>query len=536
MAEYYRAIFTIDREERRGLELLDEVILCVRRWAAQEFGVPYRVDKVRGQWGNEEGMLRLYGGKLHEAEFFGLIWERRASADSDSLCRISLRLATEGGDAEADIEVQGVESNGGEVRAEHQARAPSFLNTLAERFDCNVGGRRLKMDATSVPLPEADAFIENELFHTDRRMPLVVVSGKDSEIYKREADGLQAQLIGLARVFNYDHDTAWNIARNLPRSLRCYDGAVRLYSPGCSKDDVSQQHPYWMREDAEKLGGQFWKILRDECVNRVSRHGRRRLFAQVRSQIQQDETNRLEAKIDQLEQGTSESESDTWDELLELLSEPLDEADGVSKGKYNLLLKNARALRNRGDTLKFKNEQLLQELEKLQAGVSQPNQPALEEHAVDENEELSPTFQSVQEAVEYAAENLSGLCFFPNAFKSAKSENTRGYDKHAPLIFDAVRVLNECAEKRGKGGLGMGLEQWFRNRSVDFSDESKATKREFANERRFEDDETGEHTLMTRHIKLLHNDIRIHVKWDKQNSKYLIGHIGEHLPTSTDPH
>ena len=536
MAEYYRAIFTIDREDRRGLELLDEVSLYIRQWADQEFGVPYRVDEVRGEWPGKEGTLRLYNRKLNASGISGLIWERQDAAEIDSLWRLSLRLATDGNDVEADVEIQGIEDSKESISSEHQARPPSFLKTVVERFECSVADRLLKTAAVHVPLSEADTFIENELLRADRRLPLVVVSGRDADTYSKEADKLQEQLIGLARVFNYDHDTAWNIAKNLPRSLRCYDGAVRLYSPGCSKDDISQQHPYWMREDAEKLGGQFWKILRDECVNRVSSHGRRRLFAQVRSQIQQEDTSRLEAKSKQLEQGTAENETDTLDELLEMFLDTQEDLDGVSKGRYDALLTVARAQRNKADKLVLENERLRESIDQLRAGEIQYGDLPLEEQIIDESYDLSPSFQSVLEVVEFASENLDGLRFLPDAFKTAGSNYTSGYDKHASVIFDAIKVLNECAEKRSKGGLGMSLKQWFSDRSVEFSDESKSTKRKLADKRRFEDDESDEHILMTQHVKLLQNDIRIHVKWDKPNSKYLIGHIGEHLPTSNDPH
>lgn len=244
MAEYYRAIFTINREGRRRLQLLDDLGIFIRQWAVEKFGVPYQMDKEWGEWSGKKGNLRLYIRKLNDTGLSGFIWERQDAGDIDSIWRLSLRLATDGDDVEADIEVQGVESGEEPVRSEHQARPPSFLKTVVERFECSVGGRQLKMAATRVPVSEADAFIENELLRADRRMPLVVVSGRDANTYFKEANKLQEQLIGLARVFNYDHDTAWSIAKNLPRSLRCYDGAVRLYSPSCSKDDISQQHPF----------------------------------------------------------------------------------------------------------------------------------------------------------------------------------------------------------------------------------------------------------------------------------------------------
>ena len=515
---------------------MDELTEFIRIWAEESLGPPYQADQVRGERCGDNGKLRLFNHTLDLSGISGLEWKRLAPSVSNEEWRLSVRLATEGNDVEIDIEIQGVESIEKLINTELLVCPPSFLNILVDKFECSLDGFKMNCTATPILLQDSCHFAERELYVANRRTPIVVVSGRHAEEFSSEADRLQGQLLGIAKVFTYDHDTAWSIAKDLPRPLRCYDGAIRLYSPGCSKDDISQQHPYWMREDAEKLGGQFWKIIRDECIKRVSSHGRRRLFAQVRSRIQQDETDRLEARVDQFEQGTPESENDSWDELLEMFLEPPDDMDSVSKGKYNALLTVARAQRNKADNLVLENERLRYSLDQLRAGESQSSVLASEDQVIDENHDQPLSFQSVLEAVEFASENLSGLRFLRSAFETAKSGYTRTHDGQADEVYEALSVLNECAERRDKGGLGISLEKWFKSRKVEFSNEAKATIRKFSDERRFQDDEIGEHILMTQHLKLLHNDIRIHVKWDKSNSKYLIGHIGEHLPTSTDPH
>ncbi len=536
MAEYYRAIFTISGEKRQGLELLDEVEFCVRQWAAEEFGDSYQEE--RGELEGRKGTLRPNDRKLNEAGFLSLVWERRESDGLGSHWRLSLRLATDGNDIESDIEVQGVESDGKAVSWEYMARPPVFLKTLVERFDCNVDGRPLKTTAIHVPLAKADAFAKEELLNADRRMPLVVVSGKDAKTYSEEADRLQSQLIGVARVFNYDHDTAWNIAKDLPRSLRCYDGAVRLYSPGCSEGDISQQHPYWMRDDVDKLAGRFWPMLRDECVNRVSRRGRRRLFAPVRELIWEEDKRKLENKVEMAEQSQTEKEGKLLDEALEIIEpvidESLDNAGFVRSARFDAAIRVAKAQRNRADRLEEDKKQLKQQLALLERGalpVAYPNEP---EEASSVDTPATDGFVSVFEAVQHADKVLNGLRFLPNAFDTAKSEYTREFDGQASKMYDALLILNECAEKRPKG-LGMGLDVWFRRKYVDFSDESKPTREKFFKERTFYDDKSECYVTMMRHIKILNNDIRIHVRWEKDEGKWLVGYIGRHLRTVTDP-
>ena len=538
MDEYYRTIFTISSEKRRGLELLDDVGLCIRQWAVGEFGEPYAGEE-RGEWEDENGRLRVYSRKLNASGLSGLVWERQDAVDLDARWRLSLRFATAGNDVEADIEAQGIESNGETTLHEHLGSPLLVLKNLVERFGCSLDGKELEITAVNVPLQDVATFVEDDLFNVDRQMPLVVVSGSNSDDHAKDADELQMQVLGLARVFTYSHDTAWNIAKDLPSSLRCYDGAVRLYSPGCSVGDVSQQHPYWMRDDVDKLAGRFWLMLRRECVNRVPRHGWIRLFAQVREALRKEDIRELENKVEMAEQNQTETEWELVDEVLNMLEsesdEFLDDAGSVRITRYDAAIRFARAQMNKAVRIEEDNKQLKDRLALAERRLL--SSAGSDELEGDSNVDTSVTdgFVSVLEVVKYAAENLKELRFLSSAFDTAKSEYTRGYDKHASKIYDTLVVLDDCAKKRSRG-LGTSIEKWFSNRSVDFSDESISTKRRYSGERTFRDDKNERDVEMMRHIKLLNNDIRIHVRWEKDEGKWLIGYIGEHLPTSSDPH
>ena len=162
---------------------------------------------------------------------------------------LSVRLATEGGDLEADIEVLGVEGASSPLL---RADPPTVVHKMLSELRCSINGRRLSTPAQRVPVKDsADPMAE--MLDPDRRLPAIVVSDDGDRGSAMDPDELQRRLQGMATVHAYDHDVAWLLSKDLPRSLRCYDGAIRLYSPGCTDTDVPQQHPCWVPADIERL-------------------------------------------------------------------------------------------------------------------------------------------------------------------------------------------------------------------------------------------------------------------------------------------
>ena len=354
MAEYYRTIFTIEGADEKGLTLLDNVEENVRHWHENETGRPF------GAWETESERFRFGTDQIEDQDLgrFWSVWERSPHDDPETRWRLGLRLSTEGDDIEADIEVRGVEDA---ISPNMSAEPPGIVSDLLSKFRCSVDGRRLLVESRRVTSEEADSFIE-VLLSPQRSLPLIVVSEDSSGCSAIDPDKLQRRLLGLASVYSYDHNVAWYTSKDLPRSLRCYDGAIRLYSPRCTVEDVPQQHPYWEPSDVARLSQErMLSILHDECMNRLPRQGRR-VFARVRSAVNREERAFLEESVEMLEKQQGNEDSILSEIIDEDLTLDIADAEGISVAKYNARGRIARAFRNRNTRLQEELRQLKESL------------------------------------------------------------------------------------------------------------------------------------------------------------------------------
>lgn len=530
MAEYYRSVFSIAQKGVSGARLLDSARDAVREWVADDFGPRQPIADEPRKWTGGAGELseierRLDGESLAA---FGIEWTRPALNAEIARWRMSVRLATEGDDVEVDIEIQGSEDRLLGLRDDYVAKLPSVPQGLLDEFDCALDGRRLSAKAERIEGGgESESFINDRLFRAERRIPLVVVS-RDRDERGVDADNLQKNLLGLATVVSYDHRAAWDTARDIPRALRCYDGAVRLYSPGCARTDVAQQNPYWILSDALSLekSGDLWRILRDECVNRVPRHTRRRLYAKVDARIQDAKREADFQVLVELERASQANQSD-WTEIDPEFYEAyksLDYPDEPPKGSAATYMRMAIIFRRQREILKTENKSLGREIENLKADSVKPAGGGGD---ADAPPDADP--KSVLEAALKADESFDSLRFFPTAFEYAKDSQYRPASK----VYNAFSVLNDCALALAKGPLGgKSVAQWLAERSVSYTpDESGPTN----NDDKFRRDRTFLGVYMPAHVKMGDGDLRIHLRWEKSEGKWLIGYIGKHLPTANFP-
>lgn len=545
MSGYYRTIFAIGKGDAPSSQVIGDAWRCVRDWVAGEgeYGAPYRSSEQRGAWEGVNGDLRLYDRSLNDMRLCNLVWTRADADASGSRWRLSLRLATDGDGVEADIEVRGMEGDSGETPSELTAQPPSVLGLLVDRFECSIGDELLQTAAKRIGVDESDAFVRDEILSESRRMPLLVVTDFRRGGNVVNANDLQHELIGLARVFAYNHNTAWNIARDLPQSLWCYDGAVRLYAPGCSEDDLSQRHPYWLRWDIDRVkrDNRLWQMLRDECVNRMPRQGQGRLYSRVEDRINDEDMATLEDKVVALEKSLPEMEGELLDDALNIIiqsknTDPIDAGNSVRTGLFDAAIKVARAQKNRGDKFALENGHLRQQIAQLEKKLNQ-SVPIPVELVKEPDDDAKPRFASVHAMVECAAGELTHLRFVPKAFETAESAYTKGFDNRADTIFRALETLNECARQRVRPESlqGKNEQQWLAENGVTYSDESEGVKRQFWRDRLFYDPDISDDRLMTHHIKMFGDEIRIHVCWSRDEGRFLVGHIGEHLRTVRDP-
>ena len=505
MPGYYRAIFTISKSGASSSQVLADAWQCVQDWAAAEYETPARCF----ERSSASGYMKLCNLAYQDPDASSGDW------------RLSVRLATDGSAVDADIRLRATDSPDADPALAPTARPPSLVRALIERFDCNVGPDRLAIAPTRIYAHYADSFVTNELFNPDRQLPLLVLADFRDGSPVLDADQAQQELAGLAKVIAYDHNTAWNIMRDLQHELWCYDGAIRLFAPGCSADALEQQHPYWLLRHLDGVirDNRLWQMLRDECLLRIPHQRQGRLFSRVENAINADDMKALHDSMAKLQNNPIVA-----GQVLNLLDESATGEDYVRPGLYRIAISVGRAMKNRAD--------------KFELLISQMGVDPSDSEADPDPEPLPPqlNFSSIHECAEHADENLPYLRFLPNALKTAQSPYTRQYDKYADRIYKTFEVLNECGRQRTQpGGLGKNVELWLKENREEYSDESEPTKRKYRNERTFFDPDKDDYIFMPHHIKLIGNDIRIHLIWDGDENKWLIGYIDRHLRTAESP-
>ncbi len=521
MPAHYRAILTLSQPDAPPSQTLADAWQCAQDWAAAEHETPATCFTRSSAAGD----LKLCNLTHRYADAASRAW------------RLSVRLATDGSAVNADIDLRAADAPDADPSLDPIAQPPSLVQTLLERFDCNVGPDRIALAPTRIHAHDADSFVQNELFNPNRQLPLLVLADFRDGSPVLDADQAQRELAGLAKVIAYDHNTAWNIMRDLQHELWCYDGAIRLFAPGCSADALEQQHPYWLLRHLHGVirANRLWQMLRDECLLRTPHQRQYRLISRVENAINAEETKTLQDRMTKLEEANPDAKD--FVELLEFI-EVLYDSDYVGNydisPKRELLIKIIRGVKNRLDRLELENSLLRAEISELRAKAS----PSADKPAPPSNGEIpaKPRFPTIQACAEHADATLPHLRFLRNAHDTAQSNYTRQYDEHANRIYTTFEVLNECGRQRTQpGGLGKNVELWLKENSEEYSDESEPTKRAYHQERTFFDPDKDDYIFMPHHIKLIGNDIRIHLIWDAEKNKWLIGHIGRHLRTSESP-
>lgn len=176
----------------------------------------------------------------------------------------------------------------------------------------------------------------------------------------------------------------------------------------------------------------------------------------------------------------------------------------------------------------------LRKFKRTSADDLESNQPDNQAEAVED-----AATETVLETVERAGRDLTGLRFLETSIASARAVTRGGSFMRTADLYRLFEVMSECAERRSIGGLGMGIEDWFSYQGVDYAKrESTTTQARYGAARMFTDERTGNPVSMPAHFKLKDSgfQLRVHVRWISRENTWLIGHVGEHLSTASDPH
>ena len=518
VTEYYRTIFTIREMESQtsaheGTALMLKIEKIVRAWAGEEFGEI--LDKPNGEWRTDKGTVKLMGRLSEPSGLFWLIWERFDASTAEPVWRLGFRLATEGNEVEADIEVRSTGGNYGQISPDALPAEPPFVvEALLEEFDCRIGSHQLAGKSQSINSDTAVSYARDVILHAERSLPLILVSEDSAGSRVLNADRLQIHLLGIAMVATCDDDAGWILNKEL-RPLLCYNGTVRVYAPGFLTNDSPLRHPYWLMDNSRALGElRLTQVLRDECMNRSPHRTGRidyKIFPKVRQLIRREifEDLRSQARQSEEESEEKKAELDTFVAEFERDEKRINELD-------DQLAESEK-----------EKEHLRRQVEQLKIALANRNgSPEFETASDDVLLELG----SVAQVMERGRTHLSRVRFLSSVIKDAENVHFQ----RPREIYRVLEAINECGEKRSEGSLGISVEAWLKERGISYVPrESETTMGMYGNMRKFVDDYTGKAVLMEPHIKLNGNSFRIHLDWDDDNSEWLIGYMGPHLPTAS---
>lgn len=483
MLNQYQSAFNVAGPNAAGLDLFNEVKGFVLDWSRDTFPFadPAR-DEAPVKWEAGDESVSIEGGTTRAAAYF-FLQGRRAGWN------LEFRLASSDGAVEAAVYLRAPEDDS------RPAAAPRLLQQLLEKFDCNFEGEPIPLQTEAVTEDTAQDFARRRVFATERRLPLVVIVGDANPALNYR---LLSRLAGIASVA-FCSNAAVNALNRETRPLHCSPGVVRLYMPDCKSGDARYFHPYrWSAHFSEQA---HFVEIRDHVLSFLSLHPRLELFSKAVEEVQEARISDVRLK----------AESDTLGALSDIAGE---------------LLEKIRGLEFDNRTLSEENKQLRKEKYDLKQQFDRREMAAYPDEDIVAD---APSCRTVADVVAWAARTLEGLRFFQSARKSAEEAPQIPNLSQLKEVFAA---LSEYAAQPSNE-LGIDRRQWFSNKGLDYAPhESESTWNEYRRERTFRDEQTGVDVEMPAHFKVSGNQLRIHVRWQDAEKRWLIGHVGKHLPTA----
>ena len=516
MLSDYRTLFDISsrRDDLFGLDLMHDVEEVVRTWVQESFPEypeiledPQDAGHSR-MWDRDAALLRLSGSTWENQGYFWLRWHVGADEGNGYQRYLGFRLATEGNDVQADIEVRVGDRSEGHFDEELR----KILESLLARYRCSTLGTDLSDQAQHVRIEDVDPLWEL-LSSGERCLPIVIVSEKRSGGMPLEVDLLQSHLLGLAEVVCCPDDVAWKLGWHSWRLL-CYDGQVRVYAPRLTVYDDELRHRSWTSQDMANLDyHEFLQSVRDECSQKIHYPAGRdalRVFSRVRGRVRDRNRAQLSRENRQVydewaeEVSAKEDEIKRWQEA----HRRLDEDNQQLRIKIEQLISSTRALERR---LHF-SEGSLSEGYAPPAVLGDGARPA--------------HLKTVADVLETVKD-----WHYVRVFRNVGKECSWISRSDALKFHDILASLEKCGPERSTL-LGMDERSWMGDQGIAFTGiESGSTMQQYGDQRRFRDD-NGQLVEMQPHIAV--GKLRVHLCWNREESRWLVGYFGMHLPNVTN--
>lgn len=456
---------------------------------------------------------------------WSLTWSYPADADEKVLWQSSVTLGQADKAIEVGVVIRIASRDFRVAPLSFDVRRPYIVKALLQALPCFLGGRQLRVAPEPIGVEDVAAF-EAHLFDPQRRLPIVLFSRDPYTDQCHASPGRVADtLAGLAEVHVLNDKWAgFKLTNAVGRAFSCFNGAVRIYWPGLTRDSSPLPHKLFMPEEVQEIGQDFGEHL----MRRFAPISGLRLTdlpcaKKVRAAVEADRLGDATKLAEQLKAGTAAKEQ-VEAEFFKLI----EERDSAITSR-----KSAEAERDEAKfrilELEDENRQLKENIKAMsvhrpvetQAPVTQPSPDQLE-------------LNSVRAALDAAGKNFAArLVIWSSADQSAeKSAFARPSE-----VYEALMAIHELADAQFKSksaGKPVGpWESWFEKRGFKYAaKESQNTLNMYGSERDFSHD--GEKRRMVRHLTLgggdRNNCLQIYFDVDESSERFLIGYCGVHLP------
>ncbi len=393
---------------------------------------------------------------------------------------------------------------------------PRIVAEVIKNYKCNISGSLITVAKTEIDVLKFENFTQNELLNPKRVMPIFVVSPDiwtDKSLI--DADKLQNQLVGFAKVVLLSKWAAFRLTNRLGKSLSCYNGAIRLYWPGFTDKSNPWEHPLYLAEKIkyyEENGSPFEEhIFRLLSGISAFRFAEGKITRKVRANLEADRLKQTHKLRQEVQEHTA-----TIEQLYPALEQAWDENTQLKQRISELERLVESYQTNLADLWK---SQYTEELE----GAAQELQEELE-------------FRTVKDALDTAKQDFSNLVIWKTAEESAEKSNFA----RPTEVYQAFMAIAEVGEKyfdpKSKEDLKNGLKTAFKQRGFKYAHtESQTTRTMYKQQRYFS--HNGQKKLMLTHLTLGGRDstncLQIYFDLNSETNKVDVGYCGVHLEYSS---
>ena len=276
----YRTEFSITGPEQAESPLFEQVCALVRN----------RVEDLQG-----DRELLEESGEVEELAYQRFQIELPHGRNPDFRLRLTVKLSAIGGPVAVAVQSAFIET-GKPPPPELIAGPPRLVLDLFRDFECYNGPDSLSTLPVRLAQEDAAEFA-SRIFDPTRRLPILAVSENWRRQMPINPNWLQQILVGLAQVVTYNGDTADELRHLVGFQLACFNGAMRLYQPGCNRDDRRELHRFWMPADAGAFLRRPAGIVARELSSHLPDVIDNREYESVRGQVQQKHMTERAAKL-----------------------------------------------------------------------------------------------------------------------------------------------------------------------------------------------------------------------------------------------